>query len=181
MHEATIASLALRRFLIAGWLTAMLTVPGPCRSAQAQANQITPPLIKLPNNYRRWQLISVAHEEGDLHDLRGILANDVAARAFRNNATEFPNGSKIVRLAWQYSSSAENNRAFGREQSFVAGAPTNIQLMVRDTRRYAATGGWGYAQFAEPGAKNGAAHPSACAGCHTSAKDHGCVFTRYSR
>lgn len=39
----------------------------------------------------------------------------------------------IVRVAWAYTSSEENNRSFGREQSFVAGEPTNIQLMIKDT------------------------------------------------
>lgn len=160
----------------------MLTASAPYHTALAQtAGDTAPKPIKLAKNYRKWQLISVAHEEGDLQDIRGILANDVAAQAFRRNATDFPNGSKIVRLAWKYTASVENKLAFGRDQSFVAGVPTNIQMMVRDTKRYAATGGWGWAQFSEPGAKNEVAHPNVCVGCHISAKDHGYVFTRYAR
>ncbi len=46
--------------------------------------------------------------------------------------------------------SEENNHAFGREQSFVAGPPVNgIQFMVKDAKKYAATGGWGFVQFNE--------------------------------
>jgi hypothetical protein len=181
MPEGTILHLISRRIFTAACSLAMLTASASDLRIQAQSIQKPTQPIKLPKNYRKWRLISVAHEEGDLHDLRAILANDLAARAFLSNAVQFPSGSKIVRLAWQYSASADNNRAFGREQSFVAGSPTNIQLMVRDSRRYAATSGWGYAQFADPGAKNEAAHPGACAGCHLSAIDHGFVFTRYSR
>ena len=57
-------------------------------------------------------------------------------------------GAIIARLAWSYDSSEENNKVFGRVQSFVAGAPKNdVQFMVKDSREYAATGGWGSAQF----------------------------------
>jgi hypothetical protein len=43
--------------------------------------------------------------------------------------------------------SEENSKVFGQDQSFVPGTPTNIQFMVKDTRKYAATGGWGFAHF----------------------------------
>jgi hypothetical protein len=39
--------------------------------------------IKLPPGYRDWRLISVAHEEGNLNDLRAILGNDAAINAYR--------------------------------------------------------------------------------------------------
>ncbi len=39
------------------------------------------------------------------------------------------------------------NKVFGRAQSFVAGSPINLQLSVKDSRKYASTGGWGFGQF----------------------------------
>jgi hypothetical protein len=66
-------------------------------------------------------LISVAHEEGNLNDLRAILGNDVAINAYREGKLPFPDGTIIARLAWSYVSSEENNKVFGRSQSFVAG------------------------------------------------------------
>ena len=43
---------------------------------------------------------------------------------------------------------AESAEAFGQPQSHVAGPPKNgVQFMVKDSRRYASTGGWGYAEF----------------------------------
>lgn len=55
----------------------------------------------------------------------------------------------IARLAWKYVPSDENNAVFGRVQSFVTGAPTNLEFMVKDTNKYAATAGWGFAQFTD--------------------------------
>ena len=77
-------------------------------------------------------LISVAHEAGDLNDLRAILGNDVAIKAYREGKLPFPDGAIIARLAWNYVPSDENNKIFGRAQSFVAGSPTNVQFMVKD-------------------------------------------------
>ena len=73
---------------------------------------------KLPAGYRDWRLISVAREEGELDDIRAVLGNDEAIRAYRGATPyPFPDGTIIARLAWSYDSSAENNKTFGREQS----------------------------------------------------------------
>ena len=121
------------------------------RSAPASGNadEEAAPIfgIKIPPGYRDWKLISVAHEEGNLNDLRAILGNDVAIKAYREGKLPFPDGTIIARLAWSYVPSEENNKVFGRSQSFVAGSATNVQFMVKDSKKYAATGGWGFAQF----------------------------------
>src|ERR1700752_2850652 len=96
--------------------------------------------IKIPAGYRDWRLISVAHEEGNLNDLRAILGNDVAIKAYREGKLPFPDGTVIARLAWRYIPSEENNKVFGRPQSFVAGSATNVQFMVKESKKYAATG-----------------------------------------
>ena len=49
----------------------------------------------------------------------------------------------IARMAWAYIPSDENNKVFGQEQSFVSGAPMNVQFMVKDSKRFAETGGLG--------------------------------------
>jgi hypothetical protein len=86
----------------------------------------------------------VAHEAGDLNDLRAILGNDVAITASREGRLPFPDGTIIARLAWSYDPSEENNKVFGRPQSFVVGPPKNgVQFMVKDSRKYVATGSWG--------------------------------------
>jgi hypothetical protein len=135
--------------------------------------------IKIPSGYRDWRLISVAHEEGKLNDLRGILGNDVAIKAYREGKLPFPDGTVIARLAWNYVPSEENNKAFGRVQSSVAGSPTNIQFMVKDSKKYASTGGWGFAQFNDGKPADEAAH-NTCFPCHQSARALDFVFTHYA-
>jgi hypothetical protein len=135
--------------------------------------------IKIPSGYRDWKLISVAHEEGNLNDLRALLGNDVAIKAYREGELPFPDGTIIARLAWSYVPSEENNKVFGRSQSFVPGSATNVQFMVKDSRKYAATGGWGFAQFKD-GKPAGAALLKTCFPCHEPVKARDFVFTRYA-
>jgi hypothetical protein len=135
--------------------------------------------IKIPAGYRDWKLISVAHEEGNLNDIRALLGNDVAIKAYREEKRPFPDGAIIARLAWNYVPSEENNKVFGRSQSFVAGSATNVQFMVKDSRKYAATGGWGFAQFND-GRPADEALLKTCFPCHEPAKARDFVFTQYA-
>jgi hypothetical protein len=135
--------------------------------------------VTVPPGYRDWRVISVAHEAGNNNDLRAILGNDVAIKAYRDGKLPFPDGTIIVRLAWSYVSSEENNKVFGRAQSFVAGPPINIQLSVKDSKKYASTGGWGFAQFQNGKPADEAVHKT-CSPCHELAKADQ-VFTRYAR
>jgi hypothetical protein len=134
---------------------------------------------QLPAGYRDWKLISVAHEAGKNNDLRAILGNDAAVKSYREGKLPFPDGAIIARLAWVYTPSEENNKVFGQDQSFISGPPINVQFMVKDSKKYAATGGWGFAQF-----KDGKPDPKAlldtCFPCHIPAKGQDYLFTRYS-
>jgi cytochrome P460 len=135
--------------------------------------------IKIPPGYRDWKLISLAHEEGSLDDIRAILGNDIAIAAYRDGKLPFPDGTIIARLAWSYVSSEENNKVFGRSQSFVAGPATNVQFMVKDSNKYAATSGWGFAQFKD-GKPDAVAALKTCFPCHEPVKDRDFVFTHYA-
>jgi hypothetical protein len=135
--------------------------------------------IKIPPGYRDWRVVSVAHEAGKNNDLRVVLGNDVAIKAFREGRLPYPNGTIIVRLAWSYVPSAENNKVFGRAQSFVAGPPINLQLSVKDSTKYASTGGWGFAQFKDGKPADEAVH-NTCLACHELAKARDFVYTDYS-
>ena len=117
-------------------------------AARGRASVPAPdPGVTLPAGYRDWKLVSVAHEAGNNNDIRAILGNDIAVRAFREGRKSFPDGAVIVRLAWRYQSSPRNDAVFPAPQSFVAGDPTNVQVSVKDARRYATSGGWGYRPF----------------------------------
>ena len=136
--------------------------------------------IKLPEGYRDWRLISVAHEEGKLNDLRAILGNDIALKAARSGETTYPNGSIIARLAWDYTPLPESKAAFGQAQSYVAVHPKNgVQFMVKDSAKYAATGGWGFAHFNDGKPAEAKVHET-CFACHQAAASRDFVFTRYA-
>src|SRR5918992_508417 len=166
-------------------LVAVVALAGVVASmtpASGRAGQEAAPIFvtDMPPGYRDWRLISVAHEAGDLNDLRAILGNDVAITAYREGQLPFPDGTIIARLAWSYDPSEENNKVFGRPQSFVAGPPKNgVQFMVKDAKKYAATGGWGFAHFNDGKPANEAVL-NTCFPCHQAIKARDLVFTRYA-
>jgi hypothetical protein len=55
----------------------------------------------------------------------------------------------------------------------------NLQFMVKDSKKYAATGGWGFGDFTN-GKPGNEALMKTCFACHLPAKDHDFVFTRYA-
>ena len=159
-------------------LTILAALPFASGHAEDEAAPIFG--VKIPAGYRDWRLISVAHEEGTLNDLRAILGNDVAITASREGKLPFPDGTIIARLAWSYDPLEESSKAFGRLQSFVAGPPKNgVQFMVKDSRQYASTGGWGFAQFND-GKPADEAVQKTCFPCHSTVKARDFVFNRYS-
>jgi hypothetical protein len=150
-------------------------------TARGQTGENSAPIYvtKIPSGYRDWRLISVANEEGNLHSFAVVLGNDVAIKAYREGKLPFPDGTIIVALHYQHVPSEENNKVFGDEQSFVPGPPTNIQLEIRNSKKYSATGGWGFGFFGTDGKPVAAAQMKSCAPCHAkSSTDF--VFTRYA-
>jgi Cytochrome P460 len=172
---------------IAFWLLAIASVAGVLASlvfASGRADEEAVPIfgIRIPSGYRDWRLISVAHEEGSLNDIRAILGNDKAIGACRAGAPPFPDGTMIARIAWAYVPSEENDKVFGRAQSFVPGPAPDwyLQFMVKDSKKFAATGGWGYAQFNKDGKPADEAKLKTCFPCHEAIQDRDFVFTRYA-
>ena len=144
--------------------------------------------ITIPDGYRDWRLISVNHlagAGGKLKQVRAQLGNDIAIKAFREGKLPFPDGTVIAALHWNEASSEENNKvlAIGFPgaglQSSVAQSAENVQFMVKDSKKYAETGGWGFADFKNGKPGNEALHKT-CFPCHQPAKDRDYVFTRYA-
>ena len=128
--------------VVAGLFAIAAPAPGH-QEGGAAANFVT----KMPHGYRDWQWISSAHEAGKLNSLGALLGNDVAVKAYREGKLPFPDGTILAALHYRNVPSDENNKVFGDVQSFVPGAPTNIQFMVKDSKKYSATGGWGFGHF----------------------------------
>ena len=149
-------------------------------SGQADKKVLSVFVTKMPPGYRNWKLISVAHEEGNLNSIGAILGIDAAINAYRENKIPFPDGAVIAALHYKHDSSEENNRVFGHSQSFVAGPPTNVQFMIKDSKKYAATGGWGFGHFNKDGTVGDEAFMKTCYPCHAQEKTNDLVFTRYA-
>ena len=159
---------------------AVFTVTTP---RQVTAQEATPIFVKkIPPGYRDWRVVSVAHEAGELNDIRAVLGNDIAIKAYREGKLTFPEGAIVGRIAWSYVPSEENNKSFGRDQSFVAGSPTDtyLQFMVKDSNKYAATGGWGYSSFGKDGKPTDETAMKTCFPCHQAVKGRDFIFTRYT-
>ena len=140
--------------------------------------------VTIPPGYRDWKVIAVDHLVTDKIDqLRAQLGNETAIKAFKEGTVPFPDGTIIAALHWTRVPSEDNNKAlagaFPGAKSFVVGSAVNVQFMVKDSKKYAATGGWGFADFknGKPGDK--ALH-EACFPCHEPAKAHDFVFAHYA-
>jgi hypothetical protein len=165
-------------FLVA--VTTMAGLVALIAPASGHADGESAPFVtEIPHGYRDWKWISSAHEAGTLNSLGAVLGNDVAIKAFREGKLPYPDGTIIAALHYRHVPSEENNKVFGQAQSFVPGTPTNIQFMVKDSTKYAATGGWGFAHFAD-GKPEDAAFMKSCFPCHEKAKATDLVFTRYA-
>jgi hypothetical protein len=170
-------------FLLVAVATAAVAVTFTVHASRRTNQEAAPIFVsQIPAGYREWRLISVAHEEGNLNDIRAILGNDPAIKAYREGKLPFPEGTIIGRIAWRHVPSEENNQAFGRAQSFVPGdaPPWYLQFMVKDSKKYATTGGWGYAQFDKDGKPGPNEDMKKCFPCHQAIKDRDFVFTRYA-
>jgi len=149
----------------------------------ARAQEAAPIFVKeIPAGYRDWKVVSVAHEAGQLNDIRAVLGNDIAIKAYREGKLPFPEGAIVGRIAWGFVPSEENNKVFGSNQSFVAGSPTDtyLQFMVKDSKKYAATGGWGYSSFDKDGKPTDEAAMKSCFPCHQKITDRDFIFSKYT-
>jgi hypothetical protein len=141
--------------------------------------------IKIPAGYRDWKVIAVANllVPGKTDQLRAQFGNDIAIKAYKEGTLPFPDGSIIVAAHWTRVPSESNNRIldgpFPGAESFVIGSRVNIQIMIKDSKKYAESGGWKFADFKDGKAGDKALHET-CFPCHEPAKDHDYVFTRYA-
>ena len=140
--------------------------------------------VTLPEGYRDWKVISVGRLKTDkINQLRAQLGNDIAIKALKEGTLPFPDGAIIAALHWTYVPSEENDKvlvtAFPGAESFVPGSAVNVQIMIKDSRKYAATGGWGFADFKNGKPGDRALHET-CFSCHEPAKSHDFVFAHYA-
>ena len=147
--------------------------------------------LKAPNGisfseirgYETWQVIAPSYRTEKL-ELRIILGNPVMIQAYREgipgNGKPFPDGSIIVKVGWSERKSAAFPAAIEPD------VLQRVEFIVKDTKRFPETSGWGYARFVYD-AKTGTFSPygkdtsfaQECYQCHTLVKAKDFIFTGY--
>jgi hypothetical protein len=179
------------------WLMAMFAVVlavflgGRALSAQDRYT------LKVPNGvafsefrgYDGWQTISISHNGAML---AVILGNPAMIDAFKagapGNGKPFPDGAKMAKIHWN-----AKTKETEPGQPLVAGPLHDVDFMVKDNKRFADSGGWGYGQFEydaaadayRPGTQSDQppqANDAKCGfACHTIVKNQDYVFTEYGK
>jgi hypothetical protein len=159
--------------------------------ASGHADQPASPIygVTIPAGYRDWKLIAVSEiASGDKSQLRAEFGNDIAIKAFKEGTLPFPDGSIVIAHHWTKQPSPDNDKVLSMvpmvagldsPKSFVPGSFINLQIMVKDSKKYAASGGWGFADFKD-GKPGDEALTKTCFPCHQPAKDRDYVYTRYA-
>lgn len=152
------------------YLVSIALAEEPAQSSTTDASPIFG--VTIPQGYKQWELIAPAEEAAPLDELRAVVGNQTAIDAYQAGKLPFPDGTILVKRAWKRKQSPEFASAT------VPGVATTVQVMVKDSRKYAATGGWGFGRFINGKPVDAAQHRT-CWGCHEArAKSQDYVFTR---
>jgi hypothetical protein len=153
------------------FLSLLLTAPGVIF---AEAGTPAPNGIALPEGYKDWKLIAVS-QRTENQTLRAILGNSVAMEAARAGKTKpWPEGTVLAKLVWKQ----KTHDKFPTAQ--VPGEFVHAEFMIKDSGKYAATAGWGFARWLGLGQQaygKDAGFVAECQGCHNQVADRDSVFT----
>jgi hypothetical protein len=145
--------------------------------------------------YAQWQVVGPSITEA-ANVIRAIVANPVMIKAYQEgvpgNGRPFPDGSKIVKLEWKPKKITDPPFS-ASTPDIVPGDLEQVEFIVKDSKKFSDTHGWGYAMFVydtasgtfAPATK--ASHPpvnndAKCgAACHEIAKSQDYIFTAYPK
>lgn len=124
------------------------------------------------SDYKKWKVISTTNKFDGL-SIRVVYGNDIMVKALQEGKINpFPDGAKIVKVVW-------NQRPEDKDGDVKAANFSNAQFMIRDSKKFKGTEGWGFAKFLGlkllPYGKT-AKFGVACINCHRLVTDQGFVF-----
>ena len=128
--------------------------------------------IEYISDYKNWKVLSTT-ERFDNHTMRVIFGNDVAIKAVvENHINPWPDGTVFAKTAW-----AQQVEENGDTKT---GAFVQVEFMIKDSRKYASTKGWGWGRWRgddlKPYGKD-AGFTSECVGCHNPLRKNDYVFS----
>jgi hypothetical protein len=143
-------------------------------SIVAAERPVAPNGIALYPDYMVWKVVAPSYREDKGH-IRVITGNETAVAALRAGKKTLPDGSVLAKVAWK----AEKHPNF--PVATEPGAFVQVEFMVKDSRKYKETGGWGFARFVgndlKPYGKD-AGFVSECFGCHIPVANNDYLFTK---
>lgn len=141
-------------------------------ASSAHAVAPAPNGIEFPSDYRNWNAISTT-DRFDNQTMRVILGNDISTKAIaENHVNPWPDGTTFAKVAW-----FERDSGQGEVRT---GAFFQVEFMIRDSKKYAATKGWGWARWRGAGLTpygKDAGFSEECVGCHTPLRNNDYVYT----
>jgi len=142
-------------------------------SASAADTPVAPNGIALYPDYMSWRVIAPSYRE-DRGNIRIITGNETAVAALHAGKNPLPDGSVLAKAAWKSKSHPDFPVAT------VPGDFVQVEFMVKDAKKYAETGGWGFARFLgnelKPYGKD-ASFVHECFECHTPVAKNDYLFT----
>jgi Cytochrome P460 len=137
--------------------------------------------------YEGWPVISISENGGEI---AVIVGNPAMIDAFKegvpDNGKPFPDGARMAKIHWI----PKKQEAYPGQPK-VPGTQHDVDFMVKDSKKFADSGGWGYAEF-EYDAASAAFRPGTSAdqppqandakcgyACHTIVQKRDYVFTEY--
>ncbi len=163
----------LKLFLASLFLMHLISAKDP--SADQKAIPSSPNGITFPYEYTNWRIIAPS-QRTDNNTIRVVLGNDVAINAAKTGKTKpWPDGTVLVKIVWK----AKTHEKW--QSAIIPDEFVHIELMIKDSKRYTSTGGWGFARWIGNELKPYGKDPSfvyECFGCHTPVKEDDYVFTR---
>jgi hypothetical protein len=122
--------------------------------------------------FESWKPIS-STDRGDNNTFRFVLANEVAMKAAQSgNISPWPDGSRFAKVAWQ--------QELGPDGLVKPGNFVQVELMLKDARRYKDTDGWGWGRWRGLDLKpygESAHFVDECTGCHQPVHGNDYVYT----
>lgn len=130
------------------------------------------PAKPVHGEYKDWPVLGVSHRQ-EKTSVRAIVGNDVAIKAARSGKTApWPDGTVIAKLKWQATTHPH------WPQAVVPGEFTGAEAMIKDSKKFPETGGWGFGHWeGEKLVMNDKEASAACFACHLPMKDADYVYT----
>jgi hypothetical protein len=174
--------LAAMKAYLSPW--AALPASAPIAASPAAATTMASPAVQLANvspewngvafdpSFETWKPLSFS-DRGDNDTFRFILGNEIAIQAARSgHISPWPDGTRFAKIAWQ--------QQLGDDGLVHPGEFVQVELMTKDSRRYAATEGWGWGRWRGVNLKpygSDAHFQNECTGCHQPVKGDDYVYT----